>query len=292
MNNLTNEMNPWTLKFNNEELEKSYQTTRMKLKDISLFGKIFIAYIIAAIIIRKFHLIYLAIKDDNSDLAWAEVRCTLEVLLGIFLEIPLVCISRLNFLRGTPIFVLAYLAICDMSLVYYPYVPAVVPIAIPTVAYSLLLAMFYMHGWSVTFFCLVINSIVETGFIFSGYTLNTIDIIFYAPFGLVTGIAYAVSTYTFELHDRKTFYVMNRYKLDKSNLKRLLKKLADGVVVCCEDIEKIILWNKSMIGIFENIDPLFSAAYQKAQEKQEKKDLVTGSFFRNIVWNKSPARYM
>ncbi len=117
----------WTLRFHNSELERAYQATRISYNDLPLLGRVMIYVVIIAAVVRRVQLFLDACCGSQQYSFSAELRATVEFLVGVALEVPFYFVNRLNIARGVGFTIGGYLSVIDSSCYYYPEAPALVP---------------------------------------------------------------------------------------------------------------------------------------------------------------------
>lgn len=127
MNSKKSFLNTYTLSFLNEDLEKEYQSLRVSLKELPLWGKISLWALIIFYGLRRLQLILEAIYGDSGQPLMSEIRITLEFLGGLLYEIPIYFIPKLSILRGFAMVFCGLWSTIDASCLYYPSVPTLVP---------------------------------------------------------------------------------------------------------------------------------------------------------------------
>ena len=127
MNAIKKEINPWTLKFRNVELEESYQATRISFEDLPLIGKVIILATIMFAVLRRFQLLFDSLYGSQMYDSGGELRLTLLFVISTGLEFVFAYVKTLNILRGSGLVVGSFWNIIDASCFYYPKEPSLTP---------------------------------------------------------------------------------------------------------------------------------------------------------------------
>ena len=120
------EINPWTLKFKNAELETTYQQVKMSFKDLPLVGRIAVMVTLTLAIGRRLMLLFDSLYGTQVYDSNGEIRLTLEFMIGVALEFPFAFFKPLGSFRGAGISVGGFLSLIDSSCFYYPAEPCLV----------------------------------------------------------------------------------------------------------------------------------------------------------------------
>ena len=181
MKSIKGAINPWTLKFENTEIEQGYQSSRISFRQIPLIGKIVVCGVIAGALIRRVQLVFDAYYGSKSYNPADELRLTLELFIGFVLELIFGGVPPAKCLRGTGVTIGAFLSVVDSSCFYYPAEPALAPMyfvhvfkyrVVPLICSYCIILLFYTQNWIVTSFCLMINSIIFVVFMSISYKLT------------------------------------------------------------------------------------------------------------------------
>jgi len=283
MNAVSAGIDTYTLIFKDENMENKYQQARLKLEDFSLSSKIILAAIILLGVLRRVQETIDSIRGANPFPVSREIQITLELILGLVLEIPLAKIERLNFLKGSAIIIGVYASLFDGSCMYIKDQPGLTPLGFPVICCTFIVTLYYMKNMIVSTTVLLAVSVMLAIFYNVYYDLNIVDRVFFSSYGLPATVAYLLANYSNELHDRNSFLLLHKNRSNKTSLKQLLQKLRDGVVLCEENnIENVVYWNQTMINWTQVVDPDFKAEINKTLEKQERKRIFKEAFLKNI----------
>jgi len=180
MKKIKEEINPYTLKFVNQELETSYQTSCKTYKGLPLMGKIAVVIIIIFIIIRRIQK-HIETQTEDNEYNFKEYRITIIMLAGLVFETIFCLVNKLIFLQGTVISVTAFWAMIDASIIYSPDIPNFSPLyfsicypkrGLPCICTIFIILPFFVHNWIISGVVLAIDSIFFVVYYNISYDMN------------------------------------------------------------------------------------------------------------------------
>ena len=175
-------INPWTLRFADADLEKSFDTNRITYRDLPTFVKIGVWTMLLGFAARRLQLLFDAYYGSRMYSSDGELRLTLGFVFAVTVELLAHHISCLRFLQGAAIVVGTFWHIADSSCFYYPHEPTLIIMyilasyntfrALPMICSVFTVLLFYSISWIVSACSLIICGCVFAFFYNLSYDLS------------------------------------------------------------------------------------------------------------------------
>ncbi len=121
-------MHWFSLWFQTEDLERRFQESRRRYEDLPYLGRVLLWAIILVCSLRRVQLLFAAYFGFTKDDPTGELRLTLEYFAGLILEFCVYKRPTMVSLRGAISTFTTFWTIIDGSCIYYPVVPALMPL--------------------------------------------------------------------------------------------------------------------------------------------------------------------
>ena len=248
-------INPFSLKFIDKEIEKKYMHHRNKndqSKKTVILTSFFSGGFICLRILETFFEYLLVANPLNADLNFY-IACVLVGFSTLAFEIVLLVTNRIRILKGIlfvlSLFLVGLISSYRNTMASANPVPYIAPQGIPIYSITIAFALIYSYNWitgiiltstgnigCIIYICLYPSLLITKIFLAFNYILSTI--------ALCTCIRFL------EYQRRQNFYITYQAKLHQQNLKTILMRFPDPIIVAQKG--NVIFANDSFNKIEEN----------------------------------------